>query len=162
MNIGFFDIETTGFHPEKDEILVVCIANNATSRVKVIKKGKMTEEEVIRESLSSMLIYGSIVSWNGSSFDVPFLSKRAQKYGLRFNHKFHVDLMKKSSKFLPNVEKSLESMASALLIDANLTEYDASIWKMAKRGDKNAMNYIVEHCSSDVIALKRVWNKIME
>lgn len=162
MNIGFFDIETTGFHPEKDEILVVCIANNATSRVKVIKKGKMTEEEVIREALSSMSIYGSIVSWNGSSFDVPFLSRRAIKYGLRFNHKFHIDLMQKSARFIPNVEKSLDAMASTLLIDTHPTEYNASIWKMAKRGDKDAMQYIVDHCSSDVITLKKVWKKLME
>ena len=113
-------------------------------------------------SISSMLNYDIIVSWNGSSFDIPFLSKRAQKYGLRFNHKFHVDLMRESSKFLPNVEKSLDSIASTLLIDTDLTEYDPYIWKMAKKGDKESMQYIIEHCSSDVITLKKVWNKIME
>jgi uncharacterized protein YprB with RNaseH-like and TPR domain len=162
MNIGFFDIETTGFDPKKDRVLVVCIGNNSNSRIKVIKTGKLSEEQVIRESLSALSIYGSIVSWNGASFDVPFLSKRAQKYGMRFNHNFHIDLMQTSSKFFPKIDKSLETMALTFMISKEKMPFDTSIWRMAKSGDKESIEYIAEHCSIDVQLLKELWKKIME
>jgi hypothetical protein len=162
MNIAFFDIETTGFQPEKDSILVICILNSESSRVKVIKRGKMSEQELIHSAISTLSSYGTIVSWNGMKFDIPFLSKRARKHGFIFNHKSHVDLMQKSSKFFPKIDKNLSSMANMLHVDDDYGDYDNEIWKLAKSGDKDAIDYVAEHCSGDVLTLKRIWKAIME
>ena len=162
MKIGFFDIETTGFNPEKDKVLVVCIANSSNSRIRVIKSDKNEEEEVITNALAALSVYGSLVSWNGASFDVPFLAKRANRYGLKFAPTNHIDLKQKSAKFFPKIEKTLDSMALTFLIDKEKSPYDASIWKLAKTGDRKSVEYIVEHCSTDVELLKRLWKAIME
>jgi uncharacterized protein YprB with RNaseH-like and TPR domain len=160
MRTGFFDIETTGFSHESDKIIVICIANDMNSKVKIIKSDKMSERDVINSAVRELNKYRSIVSWNGMSFDVPFLTKRAQIYGIKFNHKSHIDLRVESLKIFPNIDKSLESMALTFMIDKEKTPFDTSIWRMAKNGDKDAMEYIIEHCSNDVLLLKELWKRI--
>jgi len=48
------------------------------------------------------------------------------------------------------------------MIDKEKTPFDTSVWRMAKAGDKESIEYIAEHCSTDVELLKELWKRIME
>ncbi len=118
----FFDIETTGIPGGSSHISVIG-ATVATGNTAFVRQWFVERPDVEKEALAGFLEFsrnfGTIVSYNGVTFDVPYLNGRAAFYGLTgsLEGKNHIDLLKLTRPFakvhalenrkLKTVEKAL-------------------------------------------------------
>lgn len=107
--------------------------------------------------------YDCIVTWNGKMFDIPFLNARLLKHRERpVRVKFHFDAMYQAgysanrigSKKLVNVQKFLDCTEAK-------TDIDWDVWKLAIKGDDEALAQVIEHCEQDVKVLAEVYWRLL-
>ncbi len=115
-----FDIETTGFSATNNHVcLIGCAAKqeDALQFTQFFAKNAQEEKEILSAFLQKVSHYKSLVSFNGLSFDVPFLQGRCARYQLEetLDAYPHLDIYKQLSDYkdifkLPNMkQKTLES-----------------------------------------------------
>lgn len=113
-NIAVFDIETTGLMPARDKIILTGILeiNGDNSRcTQYFAERPEDEAEVIRKTLNVLSRADCIVTYNGRSFDMPFLEKRAARYGIPADlHYYSLDLYTVLSGY-SELRKSLDSLS---------------------------------------------------
>lgn len=88
-NIAFFDIETTGFSPHKDEITIITIAkyfNDNKCRITVLIS-ENNEKEILYEFLNCIIGNYEIYSFNGYEFEEKFIYQKLLKYEIPFDFK---------------------------------------------------------------------------
>lgn len=95
----FFDIETTGFSPATSYVyLIGCMYYEKDSFyiTQWLLEDIQKENELLELFREKIVNYKSIVHFNGSGFDVPFILKKCKHYGIRnpFSHMEHLDLYK--------------------------------------------------------------------
>lgn len=81
----FFDIETTGFSPERECVyLIGCIyySGNVWKLTQFFLDRKEDEADLIGSFFTLAASYPYLIHFNGDVFDIPFLEKRAKKLGL--------------------------------------------------------------------------------
>lgn len=116
----FFDIETTGFSPERTSLyLIGCAARREDKLILDQFFAESPEEEaaVLSAFMGQLAHYQTVITFNGLGFDVPYLKAKCSQYGLTdsFDEHSHLDLFKEVShlKFLlklPNYkQKTVES-----------------------------------------------------
>jgi len=101
-----------------------------------------------------------IVGWNSKLFDVPFLNARLAYYGERPCERMkHIDLMYQARYKWKLHSARLESVLDFLNAPAAFTKtkMKPEQWVRAIRGEKKAMDYVVDHCVRDVKALDWVF-----
>jgi uncharacterized protein YprB with RNaseH-like and TPR domain len=152
------DIETTGFNRKTDKILVISCANSRSSSVKSFYG---TERTILTRFCKYVRLFDSIVTWNGASFDISFIENRCQMYGIQFQRNEHIDLMKLASKIAPDQRLTLDNFIKLFKIDTQKSDFSPITWQMARSGDENAIEYVVDHCERDALALKKLWSKVM-
>lgn len=103
-----FDIETTGLAPRHDRVVLIGFLRFDASGKPVLNQLFLENEEREAELLDA---FGRIaaasdfyITYNGGSFDVPFLNRRMQKHGLpvRLDPFYNVDLLRIFRKSLPD------------------------------------------------------------
>ncbi|MBR3212172.1 MAG: ribonuclease H-like domain-containing protein [Firmicutes bacterium] len=85
MSYGVFDIETTGLSPVYSIIMLagfVTVRGGKAVLKQFFARTPSEEPEVIKAALAEIASLDFLVTFNGKMFDLPFLSKRAAKYGL--------------------------------------------------------------------------------
>lgn len=97
INLVFFDIETTGFNKKKDAIVLITYGRFIESKKFLLKQyfcESLNEEKEILTGFKKDLGDKNIFcSYNGVSFDEPFIISRMLKYNLLpINIKEHIDL----------------------------------------------------------------------
>lgn len=97
LKVGFFDLETTGLNSLWDKIVLGgLLAFNEEGKGEMFQffLDKPEKEELLLISLSEKLQeLDALVTYNGASFDLPFLVKRMRKYNLKAPlFPFHLDL----------------------------------------------------------------------
>ena len=117
-SFAVFDIETTGFSGFNDSVILSGSLVSRDGGIKVYQyfaENPKSEKEVIQAIIDLINQVDFIVTYNGRYFDVPFMKKRAAKYGLVFPDKFNLDLFilfkhySELSNFLPSLsQKSME------------------------------------------------------
>lgn len=84
-NCFFFDIETTGFSKEKNMIYLIGTAHQEGSGTTITQffaeDGQADEPELLHAFLKFCNDFDCCITFNGISFDVPFVIKRALLYG---------------------------------------------------------------------------------
>lgn len=116
----FFDIETTGFSPSNSQLyLIGCVYQSEDLLVteQYFAETKVDEKLILIKFLSLLENYQTLISFNGSGFDLPYLKAKCETYQLTasFLKKEHLDLFKIVSSFkfllkLPNYkQKSIET-----------------------------------------------------
>ncbi|KAJ53526.1 hypothetical protein BD780_001469 [Clostridium tetanomorphum] len=95
--LAYFDIETTGFDKEENNIILISLGwylDNERFSVKQYYAEDLTDEKFILEVFGRDIEKFSIwCSYNGIAFDEPFIKHRLQRYELTFNMpNEHVDL----------------------------------------------------------------------
>ncbi|MBQ3512412.1 MAG: ribonuclease H-like domain-containing protein [Lachnospiraceae bacterium] len=79
-----FDIETTGFHREREKLYLIGAGYVKEEEFILLQwfcdDGK--EEVILEDFLSFSESFTSLIHYNGLSFDLPFLEEKAKKYGL--------------------------------------------------------------------------------
>jgi uncharacterized protein YprB with RNaseH-like and TPR domain len=99
------------------------------------------------------------VSWNGKLFDIPFLNARLLIHGYKpVEKRLHIDLMYYArGQFMRIHSSRLDAVAQTFKIKSQKTLLVPDIWVKATLGDREAMNYVVEHCEHDVFALSEIF-----
>lgn len=148
----------------------VVFANAATVKVWSIGDETSDEKEIIERFYEGISKYQpTLVSWNGSGFDLPVLHYRSLLHGIvasqywevgendqrfRFNnyinryHYRHLDLMDVLAGYQPRANAPLDQMATLCGFPGKMGMSGAKVWDAYKSGDvKNIRDY----CETDVL-----------
>ena len=149
-NAAFLDIETTGLSPERGIITLVGILD--VDGYHAFIHGQNLDD--LREAVEK---YDLIVTYNGASFDLPFIEHH---FGSLFRHTPHIDLMSPLRRLgltggLKSVERRLQVGRPTEL--SSLNGYDAvRMWRMWTAGDDGALKTLVRYNAEDVLSLPKL------
>ncbi|WP_392486336.1 ribonuclease H-like domain-containing protein [Haloimpatiens sp. FM7315] len=95
--ICYFDIETTGFDKDQDEIILISMGYLISEKKICIKQyfseSKKEEKEILKEFNRDVKAFSKCCSYNGIAFDEPFILNRMNKYKLECGFPIkHIDL----------------------------------------------------------------------
>ena len=146
-NAAFLDIETTGLSPEYSIITLVGILDRDGYHSYVFDQN-LTD---LREALEK---YDLIVTYNGASFDLPFIEHH---FGTLFRHTAHIDLRFVLRRMglrggLKSIEQQLGVGRPSEL--ATLSGYDAvRMWALWQEGNVGALQTLIRYNAEDVLSL---------
>lgn len=118
----FLDIETTGLSPMRSFIYLIGLVFIDLKKVtmhitQLIAEDRDEEEEIIKLTKEKLKGYKTVVTYNGNSFDLPFIAKRSERYGIEpiamdsFDMyeklRLHKDTLKLDGLKQKNIEKKL-------------------------------------------------------
>jgi len=159
----FWDIETTGFHANKDIMLVACI-KPIGKPVVVFRidhsphyKEKPWDDKAMLIALKRHLKKADIwVTYYGRGFDRKFVDTRLIGYGLNpIPPVKHIDLYSYAKYRLLLTNKRRMTVHSHIQGKQNLSEHNWRDWTRAQTGNSKAISSIVKHCKRDVIELEQ-------
>ena len=153
-------------------VVAISVVLRSADRFKVWSLGEpdSPEEELIARFFDGLERYSpTLVSWNGSGFDLPVLHYRSLLHGIvagrywesgdddtsfRWNnylnrfHERHTDLMDVLSGYQPRASVSLEDMALLLGLPGKLGMHGSQVWEIYRDGDVAAIRH---YCETDVL-----------
>ncbi len=144
---AFLDIETTGLSADFDEITVIGLYDGKFFQAFVRGKNLDDFPRVIER-------YPLLVTFNGSTFDIPFLRRKFRG----FEPNAHLDLRYPLRRLgytggLKHIEVKV-----GIKRPAHLREVDGfeavRLWNDYRRGNRNALDLLVEYCRLDVMNLQ--------
>lgn len=118
----FLDIETTGLSPMRSFIYLIGLVFIDLKEMimhitQLIAENKDEEEEILKLMKEKLKGYKTVVTYNGNSFDLPFIAKRSERYGIEpiamdsFDMyeklRLHKDTLKLDGLKQKNIEKKL-------------------------------------------------------
>lgn len=146
-NAAFLDIETTGLSPQTSQITMVGVLDSEGYSAYVYDENL----EDLREAMEK---YDMVVTFNGTSFDLPYVE---HFYGRMFQNMAHIDLrfaLKRAgySGGLKSIEARLGVGRPTSLTALN--GYDAiTLWRRWTRGDNAARETLIRYNAEDVASL---------
>ena len=155
----FLDIETTGFSSQYDDITVFGLYDGYDSKIMI--KGINLDYHVLKQELSK---YKLIVTFNGASFDVPFINKR---YPGILPNVPNFDVKSISGRLglkggLKLIEKQLGIARKEIVEDFDGGDA-LTLWRMYKAtGDEYYLKLLVEYNEFDILNLKIVAEKCIK
>ena len=162
-----WDLETMGLDPNEKNILT-CAMQYGTleDRIHTICKWN-SEEQFVLATRGVLEQIPWTMGYNSSRFDINYLNVRLKKYGHRTAFLgSHSDVSEMYKEFTGRKKRtSLVDMANELgLTDEKVykTPIDWDKWHAANRGDKEGMDYVVEHGKMDVILTRRGHDVIIQ
>ena len=147
---AFLDIETTGMSRHSSIITLVGILDTDGYHAYVYDQNLSD----LREALEK---YDLIVTYNGASFDLPFIKN---SFGSVFRHKAHIDLRHVLARL--GLKGGLKSIEMQMGVGrpselAQLGGYDAvRMWRMWTRGNDGALRTLIRYNAEDVLSLPKL------
>jgi hypothetical protein len=152
-------------------IAISCVMRSSEGvRVFSLGEEQSGEKELVQRFFDGLERYApTLVSWNGSGFDLPVLNYRALAHGLsaarywevgdgdrdyKFNnylaryHWRHVDLMDVLSTYGASGRASLDHIAQLLKLPGKLGMSGADVWPAYRRGEIGAIR---NYCETDAL-----------
>ena len=149
----FLDIETTGLDRFHDDITVFGIYDGLNSKTMI--KGINMDYDLLKKELQK---YKLIITFNGSSFDVPFINKRCPDLLPKIPN-FDVKFLARYLGYqggLKKIERDLGYQRPEIVNEFNGGDA-LSLWKMYKAtGDEYYLNLLVEYNELDIVNLKKI------
>jgi uncharacterized protein YprB with RNaseH-like and TPR domain len=150
----FIDIETTGLSPQYHDITMIGVYGNKKTQVFI--RGINLDEfpKVLKDCTM-------LVSFNGTRFDLPFISRNFPE--IRFDQ-LHIDLMYPLRRVglkggLKNIERRLDLARSDET--AGLDGFDAvRLWYQYQRGSQKALDTLVKYNTEDIQNLETIIEKV--
>ena len=156
---AYLDIETTGLCSFYDEITVigVCLANDNGNKLVQLVGGDVTRTNLLR----TLRCVGTIYTYNGSRFDLPFINSRL-RVNLR-EHFRHRDLMHDC--WRNNLYGGFKAVERKLGIPRRLkgmggAEAVILWWRYQIHCDKKALDLLLEYNKEDVVNLLALKGKL--
>lgn len=118
----FLDIETTGLSPMRSFIYLIGLVFIDLKKVtmhitQLIAEDRDEEEEILKLMKEKLKGYKTVITYNGNSFDLPFIAKRSERYGIETiamdsfdmyeKLRLHKDTLKLDGLKQKNIEKKL-------------------------------------------------------
>lgn len=169
--IGFLDIETSNLDANFGVILSWCIKIKDNDIIYGLlndkdfkeKEAFKVDKRITKDLINEILTLDRIVTHYGRKFDIPYIRTRALINNLEFPSFGTIvndDTYYMAKYKLKLNSNRLETIAQTLFGKSEKTHLDGAIWLSAVRGDKKALNYVLEHNKTDVIELEKVWLKL--
>ena len=174
--ISIFDIETTGLYPKHDKIILIGFVHimpphDDGELVQFFSESPEEEKDILLEAIREISDSDMLITYNGRSFDVPFLDTRCKKYSIQSKNIFNLDLYQlvRNYSTLKNIMGSLsqKSMEEFMQINhlradeisggesVNLyNEYTSNALDSFK--SEALLNKILLHNRDDVLQLTRL------
>lgn len=164
--------QTDFLPPPQQRIVAISFVLRSREGLKIFSLGdeQSSERELVQRFFDGLERYTpTLVSWNGSGFDLPVLHYRALRHGVnagrywevgetdrdfRYNnylsrfHWRHIDLMDVLSGFGASGRASLETVAQLIGLPGKLGIGGAHVWSAYQRGELAAIR---DYCEADVI-----------
>jgi uncharacterized protein YprB with RNaseH-like and TPR domain len=163
--MAYFDIETTDLKGNFGRMLCASITdafgNTETYDYTTYPGVNSIDDSGLAAAFRDALEkYDIWVSWNGKLFDVPFINARLMRRGLAPLRKdrMHIDLMYYATgQFMRMGSRALNNVARFFRSDHQKTPLDPEIWALAGTGDKESLDFIIEHNIADCLVLRDVY-----
>ena len=134
MSLCVFDIESMGLGPRTSEMILTCfleVKDDGYGYLKQFFLDSMEEEPLLlMKTINELNKYDVILTYNGISFDIPFVRERAKRLGIRdigvydtTIHPFNLDLFPTVNRY-SNLNKILKSLSQKSL--ENYLQIDSS------------------------------------
>ena len=119
LNVSVFDIETTGLFHSRDCIINAGFCSSQGEVWQNFTEDPADEKRVVAEALEKICSLDAVLTYNGDTFDLPFLQRRAAKYGLceKLPLLWSIDLYRWLKKYWP-AAPGLRSMAQKSVEEA--------------------------------------------
>lgn len=169
LHTAVFDIETTGLSPDTGQIILTGILDVSDGSVVQHFAGHPSEEsEVLQHTIDALNRYDAVITYNGDSFDWPFLRKRAAKYGLHTERSpfISIDVYRLLKQYwpqaarLPNVKQTTVEAALGLSKNrADIIDGAESVQlyrQYVRTGEAALRNDILLHNSDDIRQLASI------
>lgn len=149
---AYLDIETTGLSCFRDDITVIgiCLVGGSGHRLVQLVGGRVTRDNLLR----SLRLVGTIYTYNGRRFDLPFIDARL---GVNLAELFrHRDLMHDC--WRNNLYGGFKAVERQLGIprrvqDVGGAEAVALWWRYRLQNDTGALHLLLEYNREDVVNL---------
>ena len=169
LRLGYFDIETSDLKADFGSILCASVADGF-GKVKTFRRDEFPQVHQLDDKALTIALrdylneeFDIIVTWYGKIFDVPFVNTRLTiEHGeAPISPRMHIDAFY----LIPQgtMGRSLDNVSRALRVqddEVHKTKFDKRIWALANAGDKESLEFIVDHCEKDVLLLRRVFEKL--
>lgn len=165
--LGFYDIETSDLRMMAGTVLCATVGDNwgktTTRTVWDFPQESLIDDRGIvvwiRDELEK---YDISVGWNGFMFDQSSINARLLRWGERpIRDMMAIDPMWKAARgrYGLNIgSKRLANVAKFFNSPNQKPELPAEVWILAERGDKDAMDILVERNIADVLVLRDIFD----
>jgi uncharacterized protein YprB with RNaseH-like and TPR domain len=164
--IVIFDIETTSLEADAG-VLVSAGLMSDTGRSEYLEARRTSQEKSLLSKLSRRLEgYDVMITWNGRSFDIPFLTTRLMKHGLdprSLLRKSHIDLADVVKSRLRLTFTYLDHVCDFFQIERKKGPMGLDVphlYVQALEGDRKASSSIRDHCLDDLRATRQVFLRL--
>ena len=157
------DIETTGLSPNFSAVILIGLVifdGKEACLEQFFAETPAEEKEIIALANKSLEDVDYVVTYNGKLFDIPFLNKRSEKYGIKFRALCNLDLfmIMKHYSDLPKLlgsmsQKSLEVFAGLSTDRSDKISGKESVELYSQyqtTGSKDMLSQILLHNSDDI------------
>lgn len=172
MKTAIFDLETFSLYADTGILLCAAVKEfDSSEEPEVIRADQFSTWETrrsdtrqtVRATMKALEKYDMFVAHNGQFFDKTMLTSWALQMGmkpwLRFS-KF-IDPVMLARRHMRLSRRSLGNLLQFLGIKEEKTSILWKFWmRAALDGDRRSMNYIVEHCVIDILALEKAYAKV--
>lgn len=163
----FLDIECTSLDSDVGITVAIGLILPSGETKIFFAETPSEERKIIEESIKTIKKFKNepIVIWY-AGFDIPFLVTRAIKHGLDVSEIYDfkiIDLCKLVQKNLKFRSNRLDEVSKFFEIEKNLAVTGKDVHKLylkAIKGDGKAKEKIVEHCKDDLVAMKKIFEKL--
>lgn len=166
----FFDIETTGLgHAEQVYPFLIGYATAESGGAELttfFAESPAGEEEILCKFIAAAQ-GKTLVSFNGKSFDLPLIRRRAEKYGLtnKLATLQHIDLYHLIRRIYPEKPARLKDAETRLLgftraDDIGGAEVAQGYFELLRFGDQGLREKILNHNVWDVLSLMSLLQKV--
>jgi uncharacterized protein YprB with RNaseH-like and TPR domain len=164
--IKFIDIETLGLYYIHPVFLVGVLSfpNNQGIIKQFLARSFEEEKAILKETGTELSDTKVIASFNGRSFDLPYLRSRMKYHGLNEEMKaFHVDLLRPARKkyrgIYPNcrlITLEKELLNRERIDDIAGAEIAECYYRYLDTGDRSLINRILDHNAQDLLSMAKL------
>jgi uncharacterized protein len=164
--IVILDIETTSLEGDSGTLVSVGLMSDVGRSDYLEAKRTSYEKALLLKLVKRLENYDVMVTWNGRSFDVPFLTTRLMKHGLDprpILRKSHIDLADVVKSRLRLTFTYLDHVCDFFQIDRKRGPMGLDVphlYIRALEGDRRAAASIREHCLDDLRATRQVFLRL--
>lgn len=172
--LNFLDIETTGLSGATEPLFLIGllrVGEDGIACTQLLARNPSEEPSILLELLSHIKEKSCLMTFNGDSFDIPYIQKRMGYCSMTFPDVVSVDLLKPARRRYKDklASCSLQSLERNILrlSDWNREEdipgsaIPRVYWDYVNNGNSDLLLPIIKHNLMDLLSTARLWKLFM-